>query len=215
MKTKIEYQPHIGFQIEEVVEIPKIHAPFYLKRRKNRLFGKITSIDGHYINVMPFHAKWVAEFYPRELVRLYKLTKRDKEILKTVDQTAALSKDSTQVGAVITSESKEILITAWNSFPPSVKVNEKRTKRPDKYLYTEHAERYGIYTAGRVGMSLVDTLMYLRWFPCADCARAIVLSGIKELYCTFPDTTNETWGKSFVAALDILKESNIKLLFYK
>ena len=187
MKTKSEYQPHIGFQIEEVVEIPKIHAPFYLKRRKNRLFGKITSIDGHYINVMPFHAKWVAEFYPRELVRLYKLTKRDKEIL----------------------------ITAWNSFPPSVKVNEKRTKRPDKYLYTEHAERYGIYTAGRVGMSLVDTLMYLRWFPCADCARAIVLSGIKELYCTFPDTTNETWGKSFVAALDILKESNVKLLFYR
>jgi len=58
--------------------------------------------------------------------------------------------------------------------------------RPAKYRWTEHAERNAIFSAARMGVSIVGATMYLPWFPCAECARAIVQSGIGALVAYQP-----------------------------
>jgi dCMP deaminase len=64
---------------------------------------------------------------------------------------------------------------------PRLKAIKKRHERPDKYLWTEHAERNAIYAAARVGIPLKGCVIYVDWIPCADCARAIVQSGITRV----------------------------------
>lgn len=88
---------------------------------------------------------------------------------------------------------------------------ESRYDRPTKYLYTEHAERNAIYHAARHGVSLKDCRIYVTLFPCADCARAIIQSGITKIIAPEPDTTHEVWGEHFKAAIEMMKEAKIKI----
>uniref|UniRef100_UPI0035253B42 deoxycytidylate deaminase n=1 Tax=Salmonella enterica TaxID=28901 RepID=UPI0035253B42 len=90
------------------------------------------------------------------------------------------SKDrSTKVGCVIVGPDNEIRSTGYNSFPRGINDDApERHARPEKYLWTEHAERNAIYAAARVGTPLKGCRAYLPWFPCMGCARALVQSGI-------------------------------------
>ena len=95
------------------------------------------------------------------------------------------SKDrSTQVGVVVTDQYNRIVTTGYNGFPPEIDDNyEPFHLRPTKYFITEHAERNAIYFCARKGISLEGCRMYFNSnpFPCSDCARAILLSGIKTV----------------------------------
>jgi len=55
--------------------------------------------------------------------------------------------------------------------------------------------------------------MYLRWFPCTDCARAIIQSGITDLVCSIPDFKDERWGEDFKISFEMLKECGINLRY--
>jgi len=57
--------------------------------------------------------------------------------------------------------------------------------------------------------------MYLPWFPCMDCARAIVQAGIRKLVAQRPNINEPQWGQHFVAALELLQESNIELVWFE
>lgn len=72
-----------------------------------------------------------------------------------------------------------------------------------------------IYAAAKAGQKLEGCIMYLPWFPCPDCARAIVMSGIHELVCHEPDYDNPNWGDDFTYALQILEKSTIRLSYIK
>lgn len=54
-------------------------------------------------------------------------------------------------------------------------------EKPYKDFAMEHAERNAIYNCARIGQSCDDCTMYVTCYPCADCARAIVQSGIKKI----------------------------------
>lgn len=45
----------------------------------------------------------------------------------------------------------------------------------------EHAERAVIYKAAACGYATAGGVLYAPWFACPDCARAIVLAGIREV----------------------------------
>jgi dCMP deaminase len=95
------------------------------------------------------------------------------------------SKDkSTQVGCLITTQDGSPLSWGYNGFPRGVmEEHAKRHERPAKYLWTEHAERNAIYNASRVGVSLMNSRMFVtRLCLCPDCARAAIQSGVKEVY---------------------------------
>jgi len=128
------------------------------------------------------------------------------------------SKDqSTQVGAVIVDDKKTILSIGYNGFPRGCDDEKKeRHERPAKYLYTEHAERNAIYNAARNGIKLDETTLYVSsLFPCVDCARAIIQSGIKKIVATKPDLEHENWGESFRVSLELFRESDVEIEFYK
>ncbi|MGE0211812.1 MAG: cytidine/deoxycytidylate deaminase family protein [Parvibaculaceae bacterium] len=128
---------------------------------------------------------------------------------------ATKSKDrSTKVGCIIVGPDNEIRSTGYNSFPRGIDdENEERHQRPLKYKWTEHAERNAIYNAARMGTPLKGCRMYLPWFPCMDCARAVVQSGISQLVCTAPDLDNPTWGDDFRNALVLFEEAGTELQF--
>jgi deoxycytidylate deaminase len=51
--------------------------------------------------------------------------------------------------------------------------------------------------------------MFLPWYPCVDCARAIIQSGIRELVCYKPDFNDPKWGEDFKIAARMFSEAGI------
>jgi dCMP deaminase len=125
------------------------------------------------------------------------------------------SKDrSRQVGCVIIGPDKSVRAIGYNGFPRGLDdESEHRHERPAKYLWTEHAERNAIFTAARTGVSLAGSRMYLPWFPCVDCARAIVQAGITELVAIPPDFTDPQWGEGFSVSVELLKEAGVAVRY--
>lgn len=141
----------------------------------------------------------------------------DDFFLSLVDAAAKKSKDrSTRVGAVIVDDRNAVISLGYNGFPRGVNDNfDDRHSRPDKYKWTEHAERNAIYNAAANGFAVKGCRMYLRWYPCCDCARAIIQSGIIELIATEPDFNDPQWGEDFVIASTMLSEGGVLVRYIK
>ena len=98
---------------------------------------------------------------------------------------AKRSKDpSTQVGACIVDRENHILSTGYNGFPCGCSDDEFPWERDGdycetKYPFVVHAELNAILNAQ--GKSLVGSKIYISLFPCNECAKAIIQSGIKEV----------------------------------
>ncbi len=129
---------------------------------------------------------------------------------------ATWSKDrSRQVGCVIVGPDNEIRAVGYNGFPRGVDdLHEPRHARPAKYKWTEHAERNAIYNAARIGTPLQGCRMYLPWFPCMDCARAIAQSGIVELICIKPNLSDPQWGEDFAEVPTLLEEARVTVRWW-
>lgn len=136
----------------------------------------------------------------------------NKAFLQLAKAASEFSKDtSTKVGCAIITQ--EWLITGWNEFPRGVQDTPERRERPLKYKYTEHAEREAIYHAAREGYALKGGRMFLPWYPCADCARAIIQSGIAELICYEPNWEDPKWAEDFKVAKAMLTESGTTVTY--
>ena len=98
---------------------------------------------------------------------------------------AMRSKDpNTQVGACIVSEDNIIFSTGYNGMPKGCSDDEfpwERDGQQDmtKYPYVVHAELNAILNAN--GRDLRGSRIYVALFPCNECAKAIIQSGIKEV----------------------------------
>lgn len=93
------------------------------------------------------------------------------------------SKDpNTQVGACIVSEDNIILSTGYNGMPKGCSDDDypwARDGDETKYPYVVHAELNAILNSG--GRDLNNSKIYVALFPCNECAKAIIQSGIKEV----------------------------------
>jgi dCMP deaminase len=141
----------------------------------------------------------------------------DRRFMDLARHVGYWSKDrSRQVGCVIVGPDNSVRAIGINGFPRGLDdENEHRHQRPAKYLWTEHAERNAIYVAARNGIALAGSKMYLPWFPCVDCARAIVQAGINELVAIEPDTSDPQWGAAFVVSIELLREAGVQVRFWK
>ncbi|RRD40445.1 dCMP deaminase family protein [Leptotrichia sp. OH3620_COT-345] len=94
------------------------------------------------------------------------------------------SKDpSTQVGACIIDEDRKIIGIGYNGFPvgssdDSMPWNKDGDFLDTKYPYVVHAELNAILNSIK---SLKNCTIYVTHFPCNECAKAIVQSGIKKV----------------------------------
>jgi dCMP deaminase len=139
----------------------------------------------------------------------------DKRFMEVAELIGSWSSDrSRRVGCVIVGPDREIWSTGFNSFPRGVnELIDERHQRPAKYFWTEHAERIAIYSAAKRGIALAGCTIYVPWFPCVDCARAIVQSGITRLVAHTPDITDERWGEEFRIGLILLEEAGVEVGF--
>ncbi len=139
----------------------------------------------------------------------------DSRFMDLARHVGTWSKDrSRQVGCVVVGSDNSVRALGFNGFPRGLDdEKEHRHQRPAKYLWTEHAERNAIYTAARNGVSLAGSRMYLPWFPCVDCARAIVQAGIIELIALPPDLADPQWGEGFAVSLELLKEALVTVRY--
>jgi dCMP deaminase len=125
------------------------------------------------------------------------------------------SKDrSTKVGAVIVKD-RQILSTGYNGFPRGIDDSiDERHERPLKYAYTEHAERNAIYNASYNGVNIKGGTIFSTFFPCVDCCRAIIQTGIVQVITVEPKDVSEKWAESFKLSKDMLDEAGIKIVYY-
>lgn len=137
-----------------------------------------------------------------------------------VDLVASKSKDlRTKVGCIIVGPDKDIRSTGYNGFPRGVNDNiPERLQPPAKYMWTEHAERNAIYNALRSGASVKDCYIFMRAFPCADCARGIIQSGIKYIVVAAETLEEQSkywkdrWAESMECSLNMLEEAGVEIL---
>lgn len=145
----------------------------------------------------------------------------DEYFMNIAWQVSKKSKDeSTHLGCVIAGENNEIRSVGYNCFPRYIDDDRpERQERPEKYFWFEHAERNAIYNAAFAGISLKDCTAYVTGMPCADCARALIQSGIKKVVIddgVFGSVEenkkrfSNTWRESMIRALIMFKEAGIK-----
>ncbi len=147
------------------------------------------------------------------------MTDWDARWLKLAREVGSWSKDrSTKTGCIIVGDARQILSGGYNGFPRRVDDNvDERHERPEKYLWTEHAERNAIYNAARHGIALEGAAMYVPWFPCADCARAIIQSGITILVTReleSGDPLLERWKDHHEVSRVMLEEAEVTVRFF-
>ena len=95
------------------------------------------------------------------------------------------SKDpNTQVGACIVDKNNRIVSIGYNGFPNGISDDELPWKREGsvldtKYAFVCHAELNAIMNAKRYNLD--DCTLYVSLFPCNECTKLIIQSGIKHI----------------------------------
>jgi dCMP deaminase len=147
-------------------------------------------------------------------LRQYKWDLRFMELASVI---GSWSKDrTTKVGCVVVDITKNIIATGYNGLPRGCddEVEERHDRESGtKYKWAEHGERNAIYAAARHGTSVEDCTVYSTLFPCADCARGIIQSGISCLVTHKPDMDNAKWGADFLVAKEMLAEAGVKVRY--
>lgn len=119
------------------------------------------------------------------------------------------SKDpNTRVGACIVNEDKRIISIGYNGLPRGASDDTfPWTNEGDllntKYAYVVHAEANAILNATT---SVKNSTIYVTLFPCNECAKLIVQSGIKEIVYSSNKYKHTNTHK---AALKILDAGNV------
>lgn len=129
---------------------------------------------------------------------------------------AMRSKDpNTKVGACIVDNDNKVVSIGYNGMPRKIdesKISWNKGEGLDsKYLYVCHAEFNAILNT-RNGSSLKGCTLYVTLFPCNECTKAIIQTGIKEV--VFLDNKYEDQTTTKASRL-MLELAGVKIRQYK
>lgn len=116
-----------------------------------------------------------------------------------------------RVGAVLQPADGGAAIATCNTFPAGVADTAQRHLGDGRLIWMEHAERNAIYAAARSGRSTEGATLASTYFPCTDCARAIVQAGIRRLVTLAPVPDDPVWGASFGPSETMLREAGVHI----
>lgn len=125
------------------------------------------------------------------------------------------SKDpNTKVGACIADQNHKVVSIGYNGMPRNIKDEDLSWNKGEgldsKYLYVCHAEFNAILNT-RDGASLNGCTLYVTLFPCNECAKAVIQTGIKEVVYA-DDKYKDTIGVQ--ASKKMLELAGVKLRQY-
>ena len=140
----------------------------------------------------------------------------DEFFMRVAVAAAKRSKDpNTQVGACIVSQDNKILSVGYNGMPAGCSDDEMPWERQGEMLETKypfvcHAELNAILNRGTT--SLKGARLYVSLFPCNECAKAIIQSGISEIiFCE-----NKYAGTDGVkASMKMFEMAGVKMTQYR
>ncbi|MBO7676868.1 MAG: dCMP deaminase family protein [Erysipelotrichaceae bacterium] len=124
---------------------------------------------------------------------------------------ALRSKDpNTQVGACIVDQENKVVSIGYNGMPRGCSDQEFPWERDGgfldtKYAFVVHAELNAILNSIR---SVKDCTIYVSLFPCNECAKAIIQSGIKKVVY---ESDKYDGIDSNIASKKMLKEAGVEL----
>lgn len=136
----------------------------------------------------------------------------DEYFMGVAKLSALRSKDpNTQVGCCIVNEKKRIVAVGYNGLPYGCQDQDYPWKQKEgilsdtKYAYVVHAELNAILNAST---PLDGCTLYVSLFPCNECVKAIIQSGIKSI--VYED--DKDCGVPFnLAAKKMLKDACIEI----
>ncbi|WP_422071763.1 deoxycytidylate deaminase [Tranquillimonas rosea] len=138
-----------------------------------------------------------------------------RRFLALADEMASWSEDRDfHVGAVIVGAGHEVRASGYNGLPRGVfDADDARFNRAngEKFFWIEHAERNAIYNAARAGTALEGCTIYVNRFPCADCARAIIQSGIVRVVAPPRPENDGALDHSFAVSEQMLVEAGVDI----
>lgn len=136
----------------------------------------------------------------------------DEYFMGLAHLSALRSKDpNTQVGACIVDNDNKVVSIGYNGMPRGCSDEEfPWTRQGDflnsKYAYVVHAELNAILNSPR---SLAGCTLYVSLFPCNECAKAIIQSGIKKIVY---ESDKYNGNDDNIASKRMLKQANIELV---
>jgi dCMP deaminase len=146
------------------------------------------------------------------------MTKWDRRFMQLCDVVGSWSEDkSRQVGSVIVGPANEVRAFGFNGLPRGIRsdVSERHSREAgEKYYWFEHAERNAIFNAARVGVRTEGCSIYSNLFPCSDCTRAIIQSGIVRLNSYAAPEQDETFTRSYQVAREMLAEAGVEVRIF-
>lgn len=141
----------------------------------------------------------------------------DARFIALCDHIAGWSKEEgKRVGSVIVGPWDEIRSTGFNGFPRGVEdgdITRHDRESGSKYIWSSHAERNAIFNAARVGIPLFGCKIYSNYFPCVECAKAIIQSGLSAVISRPPDLTDSRWADEFKISTILFYEAGIECRF--
>ena len=111
----------------------------------------------------------------------------DEYFMSIAKLTAGRSKDpNTQVGACIVSQDNRVLSAGYNGAPNNFNDDifpwdREGNPLETKYMYVCHAEANAIDNFRGYKKEFENARIYVDLFPCNECAKKIIQSGIKEI----------------------------------
>jgi dCMP deaminase len=126
---------------------------------------------------------------------------------------ASRSKDpSTQVGAIVVDSDHRPLGIGYNGIPQAMSDKDINWKRPDKYVYIEHAEINALDHAGLgIGLhALRGCVIYVSAMPCPNCMRKIAKYRLKQVI--YGKTAVNMLGEELIAqSREMARLGNVSL----
>ena len=121
---------------------------------------------------------------------------------------AGWSKDpSTKVGAVIVRPDRSVVSVGYNGFPRGVSDKESRyNDKPTKYSLVVHAEANAILAAKE---PVSDSVLYVTLFPCNECAKLIIQSGIRTIVAPHVGQDHAHWLEAMQVSWQMFLEAGV------
>jgi len=137
----------------------------------------------------------------------------DRLLEQAVTAAVASPNEIRKVGAVLVTADRSAEIAGCNNFPPGIRHLPERVVGDNRFIWLEHAERAAIFEAAKRGLATDGSMLVSTYFPCTDCARAIVQTGVKTVATPRPEFDDPVWGESFRTSATILAEGAVEVVF--
>jgi len=179
------------------------------KEKRGR--GKMTEI----IDLMnkAMKAKHAKQLSDEDMKQLKRQTKWDLRFLELAKSVSTWSKDpSTQVGAVLVNDLKQVVGMGYNGFARGVEdTSERLNDRETKYKLVVHAEVNAIIQAGHAARGSVLYVYPSFMIPpiCHDCCKTAIQAGIKGIVGFLPNEADprvQRWKDSIAVSKGMWEE---------